>query len=198
LDTTVDLLTLYPRSKQPSDPFVAGDLADYLVVVKAPPDPPPNVLRVGGIPGRRAYFRFNIPSDILDSSSIVRASLLLTQRPNSFAPDANDTIAIQQYAVTSGPTVTDVARALVFVSLSRPDSVYLVSADSGQRSVEMIGVVRAWRATTLPHTPRAFALVSAAEGKSPRQADFFSSEAPLAVRPQLKLTYLPRQPVGIP
>lgn len=197
-DTTVPIVDMGPRSQTPDEAFIASDLADYLVVVKAPPDPPPDVLRVGSIPGRRAYFRFNIPTNILDSSSVVRATLLLTQRPNAFSPDALDTVTIEQFAVTAGPTVTDVARALLFLTSSTTDSVPLVAADSGVRAFEMIGLVRAWRNTKPDRTPRAFALRSRTEGQSGRQVDFFSLEAPLDVRPRLRLSYLPQQPPGIP
>jgi hypothetical protein len=197
-DTTVAMLRLGPRSKFPAEESIASDFADYLLVTKSPPAPPPGVLRVGGMPGHRAYFRFNIPSSILDSSSVVRATLLLTQRPNPFSPEPNDSTLLQQFAVTSGAAVTDVARALLFLTISTSDSVRLAAADSGVRSFEMIGLVRAWRATTVDRTPRAFALRAATEGHLARQVDFFSNEASVDVRPRLRLTYLPRQPDGLP
>lgn len=197
-DTTVALVVWGPRSMFPTEPIIASDLADYLLVIKAPPAPPPGVLRVGGMPGHRAYFRFNIPSSILDSSSVVRATLFLTQRPNGFSPEPNDSVSLQQFAVTSGAAITDLARALLFLTSSTSDSVRLAAADSGLRSFEMIGLVRAWRSTSVDRTPRAFALRSATEGHLARQIDFFSNEAAVAVRPRLRLTYLPRQPDGLP
>lgn len=197
-DTTVAMVRWGPRSKFPKEELIASDLADYLLVIKAPPAPPPDVLRVGGMPGHRAYFRFNIPSSILDSSSVVRATLFLTQRPNGFSPEPNDSVALQQFAVTSGAAVTDIARALLFLTISTGDTVRMAAADSGLRSFEMIGLVRAWRATSVLRTPRAFALRSETEGHLARQVDFFSSEAPVDVRPRLRLTFLPRQPDGIP
>ena len=74
----------------------------------------------------------------------------------------------------------------------------MAPADSGVREFEMIGLVRAWKNTSPTRTPRAFALRSATEGHNGRQADFFSNEAPVAVRPRLRLFYLPRQPEGVP
>lgn len=197
-DTTVAKVRWGARSKFPKEELIASDLADYLLVIKSPPAPPPGVLRVGGMPGRRAYFRFNIPSSILDSSSVVRATLSLTQRPNPFSPDPRDSISLQQFAVTAGPTVTDVSRALLFLTSSTLDSVRLAAADSGVHSFEMIGLVRAWRSTSVSRTPRALALRAATEGHLARQIDFFSSKAAASVRPRLKLTYLPRQPDGLP
>jgi hypothetical protein len=199
--STVDsagLLTVGPGSKFPAEPTIAANLTDYLLVVKAPPPPPADVLRVGGIPGRRAYFRFDIPSDILDSASVVRATLFLTQRPSPFSVDATDSVAIQQFAVTAGPAVTDLSKALLFLNVSSTDTVKFAAADSGLREFEMIRLVRAWRSTSPERTPRAFALKTETEGHLARQADFFSTEAPLAVRPRLRITYLPRPPVGLP
>ena len=198
-DTTVPLATMLPRSLTPAEPFVASSLADYLVVTKAPPDPPSNVIRVGGLPGRRAYFRFNIPSRILDSSNVVRATLFLTQRPNGLAPGPRDSVALEPFTVTAGPAVTDIARALLFLtSLGKTDSTRLVAADSGTRSFELINFVRAWRSTTAERTPRALALRVTTESLTAGQIDFFSIEAPVTVRPKLRLTYLPQQAGGLP
>ena len=197
-DTNVPLTTMLPRSVTPAEKFVASDLADYLVVTKAPADAPADVVRVGGLPGRRAYFRFNIPARILDSSNVVRATLLLTQRPNGLSPGPRDSVALQQFVVVAGPAVTDLSRALLFLSAPRKtDTTRFVAADSGERSLEVISVVRDWRSTTVDRTPRALALRATTEGLTGGQIDFFSIEAPLAVRPKLRLTYLPQQAGGI-
>ena len=198
-DTSVSKVTVVPRSVTPPEIFIASDLADYLVVAKPPPAPPPNVLRVGGLPGRRAYFRFNIPSRILDSSNVVRATLMLTQRPNAFSPSAGDTVALEQFIVTAGPAVGDLSRALLFLtSIGKSDSARLVAADSGERDFEMISLVRAWRSTTIDKTPRALALRTTTESLTAGQIDFFSLEAPLAVRPRLRITYVPQTVTGLP
>jgi hypothetical protein len=198
-DTSVGLTTMFPRSVTPPEIFIASDLADYLVVAKPPPAPPPNVTRVGGLPGRRAYFRFNIPSRILDSSNVVRATLMLTQRPNPFSPSARDTVALQKFIVTASPAVGDLSRALLFITgLGKGDSTRLVATDSGQRDFEMISLVRAWRSTTPERTPRALALRSTTESLTGAQIDFFSLEAPLAVRPRLRITYVPSTVTGLP
>jgi hypothetical protein len=49
------------------DTFVAPDLAP----------PAPDVLAVGGLPSARAFLRVNLPLGIMDSSEVVRATLLL-------------------------------------------------------------------------------------------------------------------------
>jgi hypothetical protein len=199
-DTSVPFAIVAPRSKTPVEPIIAADLADYLLVTKAPPNPAASVLRVGGLPGRRVYFRFNIPAQILDSSNVVRATLLLTQRPNAFSARSRDTVALEPWIVTAGPAISDLSRALDFLtSQGRTDSLRLVPVDSGVRAFEMITALRSfWRNTTADKTPRALAIRSTAEGLKAGAVDFFSIEAPLAVRPKLRITYLPRQEGGLP
>ena len=198
-DTSVNIIELTPFSKTPAEAFLAADYADYLVVATPPPDPPSDVTRIGGLPGRRAYMRFNIPSRILDSSNVVRATLLLTQRPNGFSPEPDDSVAIEPFAVTAGAGITDLSRALLFlIATPGADSARLVAADSGVRTFELIRLVKLWAATTAAKTPRALSLRSTVEGVSGRQIDFYSLEAPPEVRPRLRITYLPRTTGGLP
>src|SRR2546423_5269658 len=118
-----------------------------------------------------------MPQRILDSTSIVRSTLQLTQRPAPFSPDPERLTDVRQYAVTVGPEVTDIRRALLFLTPTSNDSVLTTPVDSGVRNFEMINLVRAWRTTSPTRTPRAFALRSASEGHDARQADFFSNDA---------------------
>lgn len=199
-DTSVPPIRVEPLSRTPDEPFIAADLADYLVVRKAPPDPPLDVFRVGGLPARRAYLLFNIPSNILDSSNVVSATLYLTQRPSLFSPEPTDTISLGHFGVVAGATITDLSRALIFLQrLANTDTISVVAADSGVRTFEMIDWVRTWRGTKPDKTPRALALATTQEGEIPRHVDFFSieSEQP-EVRPRLRLTYLPRPEGPLP
>lgn len=200
-DTTVPVISVRPRSKFPADePFTAGALADYLIVVTGPPPPLANTFRIGGLPARRTYLRFNIPDRLIDSSSVVRASLILTQAPRPGAPLARDSIAIQQLGVVASAEVTDLARALLLatqIRLGAVDTVRTAPRDTGLVSFEMIDLVRTWRGTKAAKTPRALALRSTVEGGLPQYVDFFSMEAPASVRPQLKITYVPRVPPGL-
>ena len=196
--TTVQAVQLGTLSKTPASlPLVAGDLGDFQLIAVAPPAEPANVLRIGGIPGTRAYLRFAIPTEILDSSTIVRAQLRMTQRPNPGAPDARDTAAVQPFAIASSGVLTDISRTLLFLSVGL-DSVRLVPADSAERVFEIIGLVRSWRGTSAERTPRVVALRATTEGSMPWEVDFFSNEAPDAVRPRLRITYVPRSAPGIP
>jgi hypothetical protein len=74
----------------------------------------------------------------------------------------------------------------------------MAADDDGTREFQVLGFVRNWRGTDPATTPRALALNSGREGISGRLVDFFSMEAPLAVRPRLRITYLPRREEGLP
>ena len=195
LDTNVQKMFVEPLSKAPvAEPFTASDFADYLVVLDGPPPTPADVFRVGGLPPRRAYLRFEIPKSILDSSNVVRATLFLTQTPSP-SPEPTDTVGLGHFGVVSGPAITDLNRALLFLQRgSNLDTIRVSPADSAERSFEMIDWVRAWRNTDPLKTPRAIALATSEEGENGRIVDFFSIEAPVEVRPRLRLTYIPRRP----
>jgi hypothetical protein len=198
-DATLPKLNLPARSLTPEDNgFVRNNVGDYLVVVRGPADPPADVFRVGGLPGRRAYLRFNIPSRILDSSAVLRATLMLTQRPNGFSPESRDTITVGHFGIIASGAVTDIARAMRFVSTVNTDTTRAAPIDSAVREFEVMRWVRMWRGTSPDKTPRALALSVETEGVSGSLLDFFSIEAVAAVRPRLRLTYLPRPEATIP
>ncbi|HMC54479.1 MAG TPA: hypothetical protein VKH19_04855, partial [Gemmatimonadaceae bacterium] len=197
-DTSVAVNSLSPSSRMPSDPTTADALKDYLAILQSPPPPGATVVRVGGLPGRRVYLLFDIPSRIIDSTDIVRATLQLTQLPSPFSPGSRDTVGVQQFAVSASSNVEDIARALGLLVSARPDTVPLVPSDSGSRVFEMLEQVRFWRSTSPTKTPRAMALRLVREGLVPGQVDFFSIEAPAGVRPSLRLLYLPRPDARLP
>jgi hypothetical protein len=202
-DTTVPKLFVSARSTTPDEPVMRAELTDYLVIMKGTPEPPAGTFRVGGLPARRAYLRFDIPSSILDSSSVVRATLQMTQRPALFSPDARDTVSILHYGVVASPAITDLSRALLFIDrlATNADSLRVAPADSGLREFEIIGWVRVWKGTQTTKTPRALSLAFPIpeEGNSGSVVDFFSLEATTAaVRPRLRLTYLPRTTEVVP
>lgn len=197
LASDVSRYELQALSKTPNLPNISTDLADFQIVAVAPPPPPPNVLRIGGVPGVRGYLRFAIPPRIIDSSTIVRAQLLLTQRPNRQGAAAGDTGAVRPFAISAGGVLTDLRRALLFLAAGF-DSTRVVPADSGVRTFEVIHIVRSWRGTTAERTPRAIALLANSEGSTAWQVDFFSSEAPAGVRPRLVVTYVPQPEPRVP
>jgi hypothetical protein len=201
-DTTYAPLDVVPRTTlagAESDDALRLAYTVYTLTIKGTPPPPPGSLVVGGWPARRTFLEFNIPRAILDSSTVVRADLLLDQRP-SISPDARDSVGVQPFITVTNPTVRD----LYFVSalsanglLAGVEPRRLVPSDSGPRAFNIVNVVRSWRSTDTT-TTRAIVLRIDGEGSVGTQLLFFNSTAPLALRPRVRLTYLPRAEFALP
>jgi hypothetical protein len=204
-DTSVHILTVGPTSATPAgseDPEIRQDLTDFSLVAKYGLPQYPNTMAVGGMPGRRAYLRFNVPSYITDSNTVVRATLRLTQRPLPFG-DATDTMVVHAHVVLAGPQVTDLRRATNIITtalLLVNDSLLIVPRDSGVHAIEIFGLVRAWsnQKTLVNPPPHAVVLRAAPEGLLPLEARFYSSTAPAGLRPVMRISYVPRATFGVP
>jgi hypothetical protein len=202
-DTTVRPDTVELLSKTPADqPALAANLLIYPVVVKGALAPPPSsILTVGGIAGARSYLRFDIPSIVLDSVQVIRASLLLTQIAPRIAGGDADTLTMSTFPVLASPLVTDLRAAMNFLGVGtiyHVDSIRARPVDARERSIEMVGLVRLWRSVGTTNTARAVVLRANQEQSSAGELSFVSSEGPLAQRPRLRLTYVPRRGFGIP
>lgn len=159
----------------------------------------PGTLLVGGFPAYRSYLRFAIPARITDSSTIVRADLLLTQQRSRFG-NANDSVTIVPIVPTTTDVVSDLRRVLDLAAegvFAGVDTARLVPSDSGTRTLNVLALARNWR--TLPtNVPRAIAFRIGLEGGQPAELRFFNSKAAAAVRPKLRITYLPRSEYALP
>ena len=200
-DTVVRDRIVAPTSSSPAnDPILKSDLSDYQVPFLVPPtDTSGPVLTVGGIFGHRAYLAFNVPSRIVDSSTVIRATLLLTQKPlRNFSDTSKFTLF--PHLVTAGKEVVDVARAAVLISAAGGgfDSLRVAPSDSGLVEVEMVTALRTWALASSANAQRALVLRSAVEGISGLEAQYFSTEAPSELRPRLRISYATRTQFGIP
>jgi hypothetical protein len=197
-DTTVTKVILVPYSKTPQNqPILANSLADYSLIVKGTSTGPATQLNIGGLPARRVYMRFNIPSFIIDSVDVVRATLLLTQQPNP-SIDPEDTVRIAPQISLAAATVTDIAKAAQIVAVARTDTLKVTPSGSGLRTMEIANVISLWRSQYPAETPRALILVSTLEGTSPLEARFFPIEAAPDLRPRLRISYSARKSTGLP
>ncbi|MGV3710098.1 MAG: hypothetical protein ACO1Q7_14775 [Gemmatimonas sp.] len=186
-----------------SEELLAASVSALLV--KSPTQSLPQTLSIGGLPGQRSYIRFNIPQAILDSSTVVRAELILTQRPFR-SVDAGDSIAVVPLINVSSNLVTDIRRAMEFAApgvlvagANNPplDSLVTIPSDSGIKTINIRGVVNQW--ATLPdNVYHALVLRSSNEGAQAAETRFYSMEAPLALRPRIRITYLPRVNRALP
>jgi hypothetical protein len=197
-DTATRPLTVIPVSGTPADdPIVARALSDYTVIVKAPPGAPPSVLAVGGLPPRRVYIRFNIPSSIIDSATVVRATLLLNQLSNP-AIEPTDSVLIVPELVLAGIAVTDPTKAAQITAELAGDTVKVRPGNSGLTNVEVARAFSVWRSQKPDTLPRAIVLRAVNEGSSPLEIRFSSSEDVSALRPRLRISYTSQVPLRIP
>ena len=110
---------------------------------------------------------------------------------------------IHPHVVLATEFVADNRRASTLIGLTGlviSDSLVVVPRDSGQRSIELYTLVREWgQQASLAHAPaRAIVLTAGNEGGSPRQAIFYSTTSNAALRPSVRITYIPKIRFGIP
>ena len=198
-DTATKPLSVQPLSKTPADdPIVANRLTDYTIIVTGPPRAPLSILSVGGLPSRRVYFRFDIPSNITDSTTVVRATLLLNQLSNP-AIDPTDTVAIIPELVLAGPAVTDPAKASEITAAITGDTLRVRPGDSGLVSVELARAFSIWRQQKPDTLPRAIVLRALDEGNSVLEVWFSTiNDVSPALRPRLRISYTSQVPLRIP
>ena len=203
-DTTIAKLTINVASATPlGQADIQRDLKDYQLVAKYNmPASSGSWMSVGGVPGRRAYLRFNIPRRFTDSTTVVRATLRLTQQPTRFG-SARDTITLHAQVGLASPQITDLQRAASIIGapgLLITDSLRTAPSDSGIKSFELYALVRAWgaqeRATNPP--PRSVILRASAESTYPAEIRFFSTTSPAALRPVMRISYIPNVSYGVP
>ncbi|MDQ8161779.1 MAG: hypothetical protein P3C10_04250 [Gemmatimonadota bacterium] len=197
--------TYAPQQISPSTivPNATADVelayAVYSISDLASPPPDASTLVVGGYPAYRSYLRFNVPARISDSSTIVRAEVLLTQRPSAFG-DARDSATMLALVPTTTELVSDLRRILDLAasgSFAGVDSTRMLPSASGVRTVNVLALARNWR--TLPtNVPRALAFKIGFEGAQPAELRFYSSKAAASLRPRLRITYLPRSEFALP
>ena len=202
-DTTVAPDTLFPKSITPAGDLYGQSVARFfpLYVTGRQPAPPTGRFVIGGLAGARTYLRFDIPSILIDSVTVIRASLLLTQVPARNVSATTDFLSIYAQPVLASPSITDVGTAAMFIGapgLYGIDSVRFGARESGTRVIELVNLLRFWRVVGTANTTRAIVLRSPQEGNTPGELDFVSSEGALASRPSLRITYVPRRGFGIP
>lgn len=184
-----------------SDVTLNDQFVDVTLPVIVPPATDPMSLAVGGVPGRRTYFRFELPANIVDSATVTRATLVLTQRPNRLSADQDDSLNVYPALVLAGAEITDPVRAATIVLRGGffDDSIRVAPSDSGEVRLDVTTALRAWRGLDPAVTPRAIVLVTPLEGATPREVLFHSAnDADPLVRPRLRISYVPRVGFGQP
>ncbi len=196
-------LNIGPVSRSPAtDATLAAELADHTIFVRGTETSDPARLIVGGIPARRTYLRLVVPSYYLDSVVLVRAQLSLFQR-SAGTVDRTEPLAIAPVAVSASNRIVDITRAasLVFPALQFGiGAIVAAPADSGERRIDLIQLVRRWTSVTDRENGPQTALVlqSLNEATAAGYLEFYGLDAPPALRPKLRLSYIPRSRFGRP
>lgn len=207
-DTAVQPFVVRPLSRTPTgQSFTAAALADYQVTFRGPPPAPASgLLAVGGAPGRRTYLRFELPANIVDSSHVARATLVLTQAPNPASAVRDDSVTVFPDVIVADSTITSLERLMRFTSRTFAVGTSTVAlaplrltpAGSGQHTIEMAALLAAWSGLRRGDVPRALVLRVEDEGQVGGTVLFYSTEAAPELRPRLRLTYAPRLEFGLP
>jgi hypothetical protein len=152
-------------------------------VTESPLVPDDAFLTVGGEPSARALLRFDLPEDIEDSATIVRATLeLVPQAPLLGLP--SDPPLLQAKALLAdlgakSPVTSDVR----FIS---SDTLSVGSADTVR--LDMTPIVRLWQSTS--EQPEAVFLSLLPEAASFTRPVFGSTRSGTVGAPRLRVTYL--------
>lgn len=155
------------------------------------PAPPADLLRVGGAPSARALLRFVLPARIMDSSTVVRATLMLvTAEPVLGAPGDTMRLLVQGVAVDVGAKspLLGVAQDSV---LARLVPLLVGSADTVRFDVTTL--VLGWAADST--RPRGVMVRAVPEGSAFAEA-LFGSSGSAGNRPALQMTFVPPVPLG--
>ncbi len=170
----------------------AGLLPTFATFVMSPDpaQPPSGVLTVGGIPSARATMRLSLPKIVIDSTSIVRATLILnTIRPvQGFAQDS--------FYVDAFPVLRDYGiKSVTYPDTTVGGHVLLHQGTAGTVGVEITPILRYWGTTAGDSVPRMIVLRSSPEGYGIGSVDFAGAGA---LAPQLRVTYVKHYHFGVP
>ncbi|HUF30428.1 MAG TPA: hypothetical protein VMM77_07150 [Gemmatimonadaceae bacterium] len=186
----------------PTPGAAASSFADYQVILDGIL-PPPGVLAVGGVPGNRTYLRFAIPPGLIESNTIVRALLIMTQLPNR-AIDPGDTLLLLPRLVQAtsvlDPEPGKAALLLGNIASFPMPPISITAADSGQQQFQIATAIAVWRQSPDQTFTRALVLQALDEGLAPHTALFYSNDSsvPQGQRPHLLISYVPRAGFGLP
>ncbi len=199
-DTTFAPIFVAPSTALPTAPAdVELSYQIYQILDQGSPALSGNTLVVGGLPSARTYLRFVLPPGIIDSSTIVRAELLLTQIPSTYGR-LTDSIAIVPLVPTTSASITDIRRVLDLAAegrLASLDSTRFLAGGEGVRRINVLPLARTWPLLQAS-VPRAIGFRLNNEGAQVNELRFYSSEAAASLRPRLRITYLPRTEFALP
>ena len=180
---------------------LSPQVSHHLFVMNPGAAPLDSNLAIGGIPTARSLLRFTLPRFIRDSSFVVRATLALipSQAAQGVASDSFVVFAQRVEADFGGKSPLAIARFAGDSAVSDTAGVLIGATDTVR--FELLPIVRLWQADTT--APQAIMLVlrsrgdlgTTFEGGTLAEMRFYSSRNP-ALRPALRVTYIPRFKFG--
>jgi hypothetical protein len=182
-DTTIvtDRLVATSDGRQPAmDTYAAQAL----------PAADPDALPVGGTPSARALLRVHLPSNVVDSADVSRATLILVlAEPVAGAP--GDTLRLRADGVS-----IDVGAKSPLLAFSDTSSIGAADVAVGRTDtvrIDVTHIINPLRVDTL--LPASIVLRIVPEGGTVGQPRFWSSRN--AAAPSLHVTYIPLFPTGV-
>jgi len=169
-----------------------GKVAVFNAVTATPlPAVGPDERAAGGVPSIRTLLRFGLPARIMDSSTVLRATLLLIPTgPVLGAP--GDTLALLAHGLTSDVGAKSPLEALVTDSIVARLGFFPIGWDDTLR-LDVTTLVREWASDST--RPRALVVRAIPEGGSVAEVRF-GSAASGPVRPRLQITFAPPVTLG--
>jgi len=191
-DSTLAATLLVRYAQVDSADGVLAERSDTTVVAfdtfvfPAPPARDPNALVVGGAPAARTLLRINLPPQIVDSSSVVRATLFLMPAAPVYG-FRGDSVLVQ----TEAPSIDVGAKSPILTAttdtVGRGNTLVPVGwADTV--TIDVTDQLRVWKA--IPALPHTISVRVQPEGLSIAEFRFNSSRSALGT-PLLRINYVP-------
>jgi hypothetical protein len=147
---------------------------------------------VGNLPSARTLLRLVIPQTLLDSTSVVRGTLVLTlTRPVTGRP-------LEAFDIDARPVIRDFGgKSITTTDTVVAGSGHVTAGQSGTVEIEIGRILRFWGTSAADSLPRAILLRSRVEIAAIGEASF-AGRAAGAAAPVLRLTVVRPYAFGVP
>lgn len=156
------------------------------------PDISPSGMFVGGIPSARSLVRLDVPRYFVDSTTIVRATLVLTQRRAAGGRTA------ENFTLEARGVIRDYGSKSFFTpEVALYGGIGVTAGDTGQIELDVTRILRTWRGIDPDSLPRTLMLRVSEEGGSAGDLELARAGAG-AQAPFLRITYIKPYIFGLP
>jgi len=171
--------------------FQIAPFLDTFLEESARPGATDTTMFAGGMPSARALVRFNIPRYLVDSTTVVRGTLLLRQvRPAAGRPGDVFTLEARGIIRDLGPKSFFTSDAGLY------GAARVTRGDTAQIAVDVTQLLRTWRGVDPDSLPRSILLRVAEEGETMGAVEV--GRAGTAQAPVLRITYIRPYTFGVP